>query len=186
METELRSWSCRHCGRSNKTPLAENGTAECAFCHNVTSVQPSRHRGGEAHRHPPPGSRPKPLAVDTAEASSPEEALRRLRGIYAKTRDLVSTDEPHGNLEWILGARSNADVRALEAKTVELVSLWLHDLAREIDPPALRPGRTEHAHRDHQLRRSAARSLRDATKALLVAVAPLPTGGPKVAPQPAS
>jgi hypothetical protein len=43
----LRNWYCRNCGRSNQTVIAQDGTARCEYCANVTRIQPSRVRGYE-------------------------------------------------------------------------------------------------------------------------------------------
>ena len=51
----LRPWTCRYCGRSNKTEIAEDGTVCCETCGKVMRIQPSRTRGGEA-----PGQLPRP------------------------------------------------------------------------------------------------------------------------------
>lgn len=47
MEDALRSWTCRNCGRSNKTVVAMDGTGTCEHCAHATRIQPSRFRGGE-------------------------------------------------------------------------------------------------------------------------------------------
>jgi hypothetical protein len=47
MEAANRNWTCRNCGRSNKTPVELDGTVKCEFCANVMRIQPSRSRGGE-------------------------------------------------------------------------------------------------------------------------------------------
>lgn len=39
---DLRTWNCRHCGRSNVTSVSLEGTVECQFCSQLTSIQPSR------------------------------------------------------------------------------------------------------------------------------------------------
>ena len=43
----LRTWFCRHCGKSNQTPVALDGRVTCEFCKDVVRIQPSRDRGGE-------------------------------------------------------------------------------------------------------------------------------------------
>jgi hypothetical protein len=35
-----RGWSCPNCGRSNKTAMALDGTAECEYCTDVARVRP--------------------------------------------------------------------------------------------------------------------------------------------------
>lgn len=46
METTLRNWKCRNCGRANQTAVALDGTAQCEYCTYLMSVQPSRVRDG--------------------------------------------------------------------------------------------------------------------------------------------
>ena len=47
VEYFMRTWFCRHCGRSNTTPVALDGRVTCEFCKDVIRIQPSRDRGGE-------------------------------------------------------------------------------------------------------------------------------------------
>jgi hypothetical protein len=47
VEYFMRTWFCRHCGRSNQTPVALDGRVTCAYCKDVIRIQPSRDRGGE-------------------------------------------------------------------------------------------------------------------------------------------
>jgi hypothetical protein len=47
MKYALRTWTCRNCGRSNKTAVALDGTVKCDHCEDVMRIQPSRSRGGE-------------------------------------------------------------------------------------------------------------------------------------------
>jgi hypothetical protein len=47
MDDGSRTWKCRNCGRSNRTAVASDGTANCEFCAEITRIQPSRVRGGE-------------------------------------------------------------------------------------------------------------------------------------------
>ncbi len=46
MTSGLRTWKCRHCGRSNTTEVGLDGTAGCGACAKRTQVQPSRIRNG--------------------------------------------------------------------------------------------------------------------------------------------
>ena len=46
MDTTLRNWKCRNCGRANQTTVELDGTAKCEYCTYLMSVQPSRVRGG--------------------------------------------------------------------------------------------------------------------------------------------
>lgn len=43
----LRTWKCRNCSHSNRTEVARDGTAQCAFCKETTRIQPSRSRAEE-------------------------------------------------------------------------------------------------------------------------------------------
>lgn len=43
----VRTWYCRHCGRSNQTAVALDGRVTCDHCKQVVRIQPSRDRGGE-------------------------------------------------------------------------------------------------------------------------------------------
>lgn len=45
MET-LRRWKCNHCSRANETAIGLEGSGQCTYCRNLTSVQPSRVRNG--------------------------------------------------------------------------------------------------------------------------------------------
>jgi hypothetical protein len=62
-------------------------------------------------------------------------SIADLRDRYAEARSQVPTGEPHGNLDWILGARRNPDrdPLLLRADTIRLIALWLQDLASELD-----------------------------------------------------
>lgn len=63
------------------------------------------------------------------------QVVARLRERYGAARGLVSLGQPHGHLEWILGARRDLerDDAALDTSVSELVVLWLQDLAAELD-----------------------------------------------------
>ena len=87
-----------------------------------------------------------------------------LRRQYARSRRLVSSEEPYANLDWILGARRDIarGPLHLETKMVELSALWLEDLAAEVD-------RFTAATFSHGTRGSAAQGLRDAVKRFVLA-----------------
>jgi hypothetical protein len=104
-----------------------------------------------------------------------EKALRRLEARYGEARELLSSEEPHRNLDWVLGASAAPEQRRsnLSLKMIPLVSLWLEDLAVELES-GLTPGilgdpdgRVERA---SQACKSAARSLREATEGFLSSV----------------
>jgi hypothetical protein len=151
MQILLRNWNCRGCGRGNKTEVAPDGTVTCEYCADVKIIQPARNRGGEtslqisrftrknAARRPGPGGRD----LDSSSAGADDlhddlerrEAFARLRETYVEAQGLVTSDGLHTNLDWILGERRDATQNppALAEKTVELVGLWLQDLASELD-----------------------------------------------------
>jgi hypothetical protein len=181
MESLLRNWNCRGCGRDNKTSVATNGTVTCEYCADVKIIQPARNRGGEtplqisrftrknATRHPGPDNReldpPSAGDVVSHDDSERREAFVRLRETYLEAQKRVTSDGPYTNLEWILGERSDATQNppALAEKTVELVGLWLQDLASELDRQP--PGHGQ-----------AGRTLRDAMTRFLLAFRSRPVG----------
>jgi hypothetical protein len=96
------------------------------------------------------------------------QALDGLRQPYNEARDLVSGTLPHENLEWILGAKRNLSHGAanLNDKTIEVVALWLEDLAFEVDgrlPPGPTIGRDRGSQPPDQTGHSVAARLRLAT-----------------------
>jgi hypothetical protein len=174
MGSLLRNWNCRGCGRGNKTEVAPDGTVTCEYCADVKIIQPARNRGGEtalqisrftrnhAAHSPDPGERgsdlPSAGGGDLHDDLERREAFARLRETYLETQKLVTSDGLHSNLEWILGDRRDATQNppALAGRTVELVGLWLQDLASELDRQL--PGRGQ-----------AGRTLRDAITRFLTA-----------------
>jgi hypothetical protein len=104
--------------------------------------------------------------------SEKREALQELQKEYAVARKLGLTREPHANLEWILGARRDAkgDPSSFEPKNIEVVTLWLHDLALELDRRLTKPldARLEETDVEaYEARQLAAQKLRDATDRFL-------------------
>jgi hypothetical protein len=102
------------------------------------------------------------------------EALVELRDRYVEARGDGASGEKHSNLDWILGARRNPtqDPLGFETKTIELIALWLQDLAVELDRRLTTPPRAEAgdgALAALEARKSVARELRDATERFLVA-----------------
>ena len=109
--------------------------------------------------------------LDCPRDTEKREALVSLRDRYVEARDLGSTSEEHANLEWILGARRNPmqDPLGFETKTIELVALWLQDLAVEVDRRVV-PGTSEiDPVAAHEIRQAMAQKLRDATERFLTA-----------------
>ncbi len=101
------------------------------------------------------------------------ESLDRLRDRYAEAQELVAPAEPYDNLEWILGPRRDVshDPSGLAPNTIELVGLWLQDLASEVDRRleqtvlAADPSALESVQKRHLV----AESLRNATERFLSA-----------------
>jgi hypothetical protein len=90
--------------------------------------------------------------------SERRDAFLELRETYAEAQRLVPQEGSYEELQWILGTRRDATLNppTLRTKTIELVALWLQDLASEMDRRL--PGRGE-----------IARDLRDATARFLAA-----------------
>lgn len=179
----MRRWNCRNCGRSNKTVIAPDGTVKCEYCTDVTNSQRqtglgrSDHKGQAAFSEPEPASRKKtPSDVDLVDDAKKRLAFVRLRDLYSEARELVSPREPYANLEWILGARNpEQDQVDLGDKTIDLIVLWLQDLAAEVDrllPTHLASEIDVGAGAGPQARRSVARSLREATEGFVAAYRP--------------
>jgi len=107
-----------------------------------------------------------------------QKALRRLEARYGEARELLSSEEPHRNLDWVLGASGATKQRRsnLSLKMIPLVSLWLEDLAVELER-GLAPGPLgepdERVERASQACKTAARSLREATEGFLSSVNPV-------------
>jgi hypothetical protein len=108
----------------------------------------------------------------SAEFESPDrgrrQALTELWDRYSEARAQVPSGPPIANLEWILGPKGNRfdNAGALDSKMIELLALWLDDLATEVDQPVLLIAGAGESHPDGN---SLARRLRAATKAFLVA-----------------
>ena len=59
MQSPLRPWKCRNCGRANQTVVALDGTARCEHCRYQMSIQPSRIKNGTVLPASYPTSRPR-------------------------------------------------------------------------------------------------------------------------------
>lgn len=112
--------------------------------------------------------------LDFSRDAEKREALVKLRDRYVEARELGSSSEEHANLEWILGAHRNPtqDPLGFETNTIEVVALWLEDLAADLErrlpmPPAPAPRETALAADD--ARQAMAQKLRDATERFLIA-----------------
>lgn len=155
----------------------------CEHCSDPTRIQPGRSRralrpgrivaiGGElAVGSPGEDTRDD---SDRSGDGKKREALVELRDRYVEARELGSSLESHTNLEWILGARRNPtqDPLGFETNTIEVVALWLQDLAIDLErrlpvEVAAEPGRETSVADD--VRRAMAQNLRDATDRFLTA-----------------
>ncbi|MGH9316840.1 MAG: hypothetical protein ACRD1P_07020 [Thermoanaerobaculia bacterium] len=115
-----------------------------------------------------------PLDLDIVGDTKRRQALARLRQRYGEARALVSPAEPYANLEWILGARRDPgqDEADLSNNMIDLVALWLQDLAVEVDSRVSRQltGATDESMLSvDRARQSLAQSLRAATEGFVVA-----------------
>ena len=131
----------------------------------------ARQSGGRAAASLTPTLRDLDLPADAEK----REVLLQLRDRYIEAQKLVSSVEPYANLEWILGARRSPtqDPLGLETRTIELIALWLYDLAAEVDRglPSQSSAKTDDGSplTGGEARESMARSLRDATERFLTA-----------------
>jgi len=130
-------------------------TVKCAYCSAEAMVRSTR----------PPGD------GDPREDLEKRVSFAGLRRQYARSRRLVSSEEPYANLDWILGARRDIGRGPLhlEAKMVALSALWLEDLAAEVDRQPALPSAGSTAGTLSRGRGSAAQGLRDAVKRFVVA-----------------
>ena len=115
-----------------------------------------------------------PLDLDIVGDAKRRHALARLRQRYGEARALVSPAEPYANLEWILGARRNPsqDEADLSNNMIDLVALWLQDLAAEVDSRVSRQltGAIDESMLSvDRARQSLAQSLRAAAEGFVVA-----------------
>jgi hypothetical protein len=181
--SELRSWNCRNCGRSNRTIVEMNGTVRCEYC---TALMPSlpisqfrrllaEVRGwfGERPDGNPARSSPIHLAPGLGRDSEIETALAHLRDCHSLARGLVSPAERNANLEWVLGLKRDPKMKtsAFDEKTVDAIALSLEELAASLSRASAEPskGSFEDAPPDHHARRSVAQGLRDATEGFVLA-----------------
>ncbi len=171
MQSLLRNWNCRGCGRDNKTEVAPDGTVTCEYCADVKIIQPARNRGGETslqisrftrknatHRASPGGrdlDSPSADGDDLHDALERREAFARLRETHLEAQELVTSDGLHTNLEWILGERRDATQKSAcsageDRRARRLVAARPRLRA---GPPAsrTRPGGEHPAGRDHEI-----------------------------------
>jgi len=115
-----------------------------------------------------------PSEVDAAGDTNKQRVLARLRERYEEARDLVSGTQPCANLDWILGAKRNPNhgPADLDSRTIEVVTLWLHDLAIEVDrqlPPGPTDSLDQSPQSAYRTRHSLATRLRLATEGFVMA-----------------
>jgi hypothetical protein len=137
------------------------GQVTCEYCRREMTLSPSSSWGSG-----------RSVRLDSVDDER-RESLRKLRAHYAAARPHGSPDEAHANLEWLLGTKHGlgADASPFEAKSVEVASLWLEDLASELDPlTAPRAVTLAAPHEEvREDRGSMAWRLRDATARFLLA-----------------
>jgi hypothetical protein len=111
-------------------------------------------------------------AVGLVDDSIRGDALDLLKARYGEARKLVSPNGDCVNLDWILGAMTGVDQRSedLNRKMMILLSLWLEDLAVELEKgtaKGLSEAASEPAAAAHRACESVAASLRQATTAFV-------------------
>jgi hypothetical protein len=109
-----------------------------------------------------------------SDGATKQQVLAQLRDRYREARKLVSSTKPYANLEWVLAAMRNPDQTASywADRTIELVALWLEDLAADIDrpfPQEVTGEIGESVLSAYRARRSLAQGLRDATGGFVAA-----------------
>lgn len=104
--------------------------------------------------------------------SRQETAFTRLKARYAEARNLASSAAPHSNLEWILGVNRNPAESSedLNRKMIPLLSLWLEDLAVDLERRLARGPLGERDESATSARTSAIKSLREAASGFMAAV----------------
>ena len=119
---------CADCGRTIGLGIAPDSWGRCERCAEAASIRPE-----DRDRTDPNGS------TDQPHESARDPIVERLRERYHVARALVATEESEqahrGQLDWIFGVHAG-DARgavALDARTSELVVLWLEDLIRHLE-----------------------------------------------------
>jgi hypothetical protein len=149
---------CAVCGRTIDRGVAPDLSGRCERCAESAPVRSDdrgrrervRSLSSPRKRRPAPNlyasprkERPDPERDETLDQRRPnarrDAALERLRQRYCEARALIATDESdpdhRAQLDWIFGiddddARGTA---SLDARTSELVVLWLEDLVRHLE-----------------------------------------------------
>jgi hypothetical protein len=142
----LRSWTCSDCGRSNVVVTAFDAAGRCEDCADL----------------------------NTSDDATKGQVLGRLRDRYLEARNLVSSRRSYTNLEWVLAAMRNPDRTASywADRTIDLVAVWLEDLAADIErlfPQEVTGEIAEGALSAYRAHRFLAKDLRDATEGFVLA-----------------
>lgn len=142
-----RSWTCSDCGRSDAAVTALDAAGSCKYCADSNSLS------GDATK---------------------QQVLGRLQDRYLEARKLFSSRQSYASLEWVLAAMRTPDRTASywADATIDLVALWLEDLAVDIDrafPQEVTGEIAEGALSAYRAHRSLAQSLRDATEGFVAA-----------------
>jgi hypothetical protein len=143
----LRSWTCSECGRSDLGVTAWDAAGTCKCCADSNSSS------GDAAK---------------------QQVLGRLQERYLDARKLFSSRRSYASVEWVLAAMRTPDRTASywADATIELVALWLEDLAVDIDrafPEEVTGEIAEGALSAYRAHRSLAQGLRDATEGFVAA-----------------
>jgi hypothetical protein len=104
-----------------------------------------------------------PRLGDAAGERERRTVLARLRDRYEEARAMASPDEPHANLDRLIGSseRPGFEPADIDFGMAQVALLWLQDLARELDGEPLPTVGTVTEGHDRQ---GAARGLRFATE----------------------
>lgn len=116
MEETSKRWTCPSCGLVSQALEAPDAKTRCECCGEPAPFVATA------------------LGDDLLEDSRRRDILARLRERYVEARELAGPAEHYANLDWILGSRRNPrhDGPAFDDRLIELVVLWLQDLAFEL------------------------------------------------------
>jgi hypothetical protein len=127
MKTVQGKWTCGKCGLSNEAAVVAGWVIRCEFCAEPILAGPDA-----------------PLARAFDDDHRKRGVVARLRERYSEAREFAPSAPPpdaetFAHLEWILGRQRNPelDEATMSVEVSELVVLWLQDLAREVESPAL-------------------------------------------------
>jgi len=119
---------CADCGRILGLGIAPDSSGRCERCAEAPSIRPEDRDRTDPYE-----------SADQPEESPRDPIVERLRERYYEARALVATGESEpahrGQLDWIFGVHAG-DARSaavLDARTSELVVLWLEDLIRHLE-----------------------------------------------------